>query len=103
MGIEITKWRKFEKNSLQGFCNILMTNIGLEIQDGTVHEKDGKKWVGLPAKPYQDDEGNTKYSYIVKFVDKEKYQQFQKAALKALDDLRTKKDIKDIPEDDTLF
>jgi len=86
MGIEITKFRKFTKNTLQGFCNILLTNIGLEIRDATIHEKIGKRWVSLPAKPYQDEDGATKYSYIVKFTDKEKYEQFQSQALKALDE-----------------
>ena len=50
MGIEITKFRKYEKNTLQGFMSILMTGIGLEIRDCTVHQKEGKKWIGLPSK-----------------------------------------------------
>jgi hypothetical protein len=62
-----------------------MVNVGLEIRDCTYHLTDKGRWIGLPAKPYTDDEGNTKYSYIVKFLDKEKYAQFQKSALAALD------------------
>ena len=88
MGIKITKFRRFSKNSLQGFCNILMTNIGLEIRDATYHVSDKGCWIGLPAKPYQDENGATKYSYIIKFVDKTKYEQFQKAAIEALDKYR---------------
>ena len=86
MAIKITKYREFKKGSLLGFCNILMDNISLEIRDVTYHQKDGKRWVGLPAKPYQDEKGETKYSYIIKFLDKARWGQFQKATLEALDD-----------------
>lgn len=85
MAVEITKFRRFNKNTLRGFCNILIPGIGLEIRDATLHEKNGKKWVGLPSRPYQDEAGETKYVYIVKFVDREKSDQFEVAALKALD------------------
>lgn len=61
-----------------------MTNVGLEIRDATYHVNDKGRWIGLPAKAYEAD-GETKYSYIVKFVDKDKYRQFQKSALEALD------------------
>ena len=86
MGIEITKFRQFEKNTLRGFLNIHLTNTGLELRDATYHQKDGKRWIGLPAKPYEDEKGDTKYSYRIKFVDKEKWSQFQAATLKALDE-----------------
>ena len=102
MATEITKFRKFQRNSLQGFLNILMTNVGLEIRDATLHEKDGKRWIGLPAKPYEDESGNTKYSYIIKFVDKDKYQQFQKATLKALDQYRVDEG-EELPDQDIPF
>jgi hypothetical protein len=85
VGIVITKFRQFEKNTLRGFLNIHLTNIGLEIRDATYHQKDGERWIGLPAKPYEDENGDTKYSYIIKFVDKNKYSEFQKWTLKALD------------------
>ena len=101
MGVEVRSFRKFEKNSLRGFLVIYMTNIGLEIRDATVHEKDGKRWIGLPAKPYQDESGNTKYSHIIKFTDKAKWSLFQDLALKALDKYRIEKG--DQPSDDTPF
>ena len=85
MSIEIKSFRKFEKNTLKGFLTIFMSNIGLEVRDATLHEKEGKRWIGFPAKPYQDEAGDTKYSYIIKFTDKAKWEQFQKATLEALD------------------
>ena len=61
MAIEIVSFRKFEKNTLKGFLTILMTNIGLEIRDCALQEKDGKKWVNLPRKAYEKDDGTTGY------------------------------------------
>ena len=102
MGIEIVKFRKYEKNTLQGFLTILMTNIGLEIRDATLHQKEGKKWVSLPAKPYEKEDGTTGYSYIVKFVDKDKYFQFQDAVLQELDKFLSK-EIESTPDGDIPF
>ena len=85
MTIEIVSFRNYKKNTLQGFLTIRLTNVGLEIRDATLHERGGERWVGLPSKPYEA-EGETKYSYIVKFYEKAKYHQFQKAALEALDE-----------------
>lgn len=85
MGVEITKWNKFEKGTLQGFFTARLTNIGLEMRDCTLHQKDVDRWIGLPAKPYEKD-GKTAYSYIVKFYEKEKWSQFQRATIKALDE-----------------
>jgi len=86
MVIEIRKFRKHQKGTLVGFTNILMTTIGLEIRDVTLHRKDGQRWIGLPARPYVDANGETKYAYIVKFVDKDRWSRFQKEVLAAVDE-----------------
>ena len=102
MGIEIVKFRKYEKNTLQGFLTILMTEVGLEVRDATLHQKEGKRWIGLPAKPYQKEDGSTAYAYVIKFVDKGRYQQFQNAVLKALDGYLSE-EIESIPDEDIPF
>jgi hypothetical protein len=84
MGIEIKSFRKFEKNTLKGFLTVLLQPSGLEIRDLTLHEKNGKRWVNMPSRPYEDDEGETRYSYIIFFPDKKRAEQFQQATLKAL-------------------
>ena len=65
---------------------LLLTGPGVQIRDATYHISDSKRWISLPAKPYQDNEGTTKYSYIVSFPDKRVYAAFQEQALKALDE-----------------
>ena len=104
MTIEVSKFRKMGKGTLLGFCNILMTGIGLEIRDCTLHESQGKRWVNLPSKPYQAEDGTTKYSYIVSFPDKEIYWAFQEQALKALDEFLSRdKSVREIPDSEIPF
>jgi hypothetical protein len=85
MAIEVHNWQRRNKNTLLGFATFRLTTIGLEIRDCPVHEKNGEKWLQMPSRPYQDQDGNTKYAYIIKFYEKERWHQFQASALKALD------------------
>ncbi len=84
MSIEVIKFKSYERNTLRGFFTCRMTGVGLELRDLTLHEKDGKRWIGLPAKPYEKDGGQA-WSHIVKFYDEARSKQFQTATLKALD------------------
>jgi hypothetical protein len=84
MAVTVESFKPFRKNTLQGFATIRMTSIGMEIRDVCLHQKDGKKWIQLPSKPYEKD-GKTLWSYILDFYDKARAEQFQKAALDALD------------------
>jgi hypothetical protein len=85
MPIEIKEFRPYVKNTLQGFCTVLLQPSGLEIRDLTVHQKGDRRWINMPSRPYQNSEGKTSYSFIILFPDKERSQQFQTAVLKALD------------------
>ncbi len=85
MGIEITKFKKYQKNTLQGFADIRLTGVGLEIKEVCVHLKNGKRWLSLPAKPYKKDDGSTGWARMLDFFDKARWDQFQAAALKALE------------------
>ncbi len=84
MAVEILRWKSF-KNTLRGFFNIHMTNIGLEIRDCTLHEKNGEKWVHLPSRPFKKEDGTMGNAYIVKFTENDRREEFQKATLEALD------------------
>ena len=76
--------KPFRKYTLRGFVTISLQPSGLEIRDCTLHEKAGSRWINMPSRPYEDENGNTKYSYIVFFPEKSRAQQFQEAVLKAL-------------------
>ena len=77
---EIQNFRPVNKNTLRGFFNL---NIGvLEIRDMSLHEKNDKKWVNFPAKPYTDKgSGTIKYSSIVRLRDDAEYWRFQRWAV----------------------
>lgn len=86
MAVQIVDFRKYQKNSLQGFLTLLLTGAGLQIKDATYHVSDGKRWISLPAKPYTKEDGNQGYSYTVSFPDRKIFSKFQEQALKALDE-----------------
>jgi len=88
MRIEVTDFRQYSKNTLRGFLAIHLPSVGLEIRDLALHEKNGKRWLQLPAKPYTKPDGGQGWSYIVSFPEKDLYHQFQDVALKALDDFQ---------------
>jgi len=77
MGLEITKFRGCRKNTLRGFLSVRMGNVGLEIRDISLHEKNNKQWIQLPSRPYVDNKGNEKYSFILDWYDKNRKTQFE--------------------------
>ena len=88
MRVEIVDFRQYRKNTLQGFLAIGLPSVGLEIRDLALHEKNGKRWLQLPTKPYQKPDGGQGWSYIVSFPEKDHYHKFQDVALKALDNFQ---------------
>lgn len=87
MTIKIISFKTFSKNTLRGFVDLKMTNVGLEIRGCTYHEKNDKKWIGLPAREYKGEDGKKTWASILKFED-DYHWKFQKAALTALDEYR---------------
>lgn len=86
MTVAVIEFRPHQKNTLRGFLTIRLTKVGLEIHDLALHQKNGKRWLQLPAKPYQKHDGSQGWSYILAFYDKRRFQQFQEVTLRALDE-----------------
>jgi hypothetical protein len=84
MEIKILKFRPYEKNTLQGFLDVLLPS-GLEIHDMTYHVKGDRRWIGYPARQYEDENGDTAYANIVFVPDKNRHNVFQRALLTAFD------------------
>ena len=84
--IRCISFRAYEKNTLKGFADLELTRVGIIIHDCTWHEKDGREWVGFPARSYQDKDGNTQWQALVEFVQdaKEIREQFRKQAIEAI-------------------
>ena len=54
--LKLLEWRPIHRNTLCGFANVELPS-GLVIRDVSVHQKNGKWWAGLPARPMLDAEG----------------------------------------------
>ena len=79
MAIEVERFKPYEKNTLRGFVDLKMTNIGLTLFECSFHEKNGKNWIGYPARQYDTDDGK-KWSPVISFED-EAHRAFQKLGL----------------------
>jgi hypothetical protein len=82
--MKVTSWKKYEKASLRGFFELHLDS-GLSIRGMTYHAKNDKRWTAFPAKPYEDENGETKYQNILYIPDDNRWKIFQKQALAALD------------------
>ncbi|MGC9193993.1 MAG: hypothetical protein ACP5IL_00895 [Syntrophobacteraceae bacterium] len=86
MAIEIVSYRAFPKNTLRGFLTVRLTSVGLQINEICLHEKNGKRWLSMPARSYEKkDGGGTAWAIMVEFFDKSKMEVFQDQTLAALD------------------
>lgn len=70
------EWRPLKRNTLRGFARLEVNEMKLVISDISVHERDGKRWAALPAKPWVRDGalviegGKIQYSPVLEFTDK---------------------------------
>ena len=73
-------------------ATILIPALHLRIFDATVHEKNGSRWIGLPAKPQvtkegvvrKDDRGKTAYSPVLEFTDRATRDAFSQRVIERL-------------------
>jgi hypothetical protein len=79
---QILNFRALERNTLRGFFDVELPS-GMVLCGCTLHEREGKRWVGLPAKPYTKDDGSQSWVKIVDFVDRARAKQFQESVLPA--------------------
>lgn len=87
MSIEVINYKPFEKGSLVAFVDLYVPKMGLEIYGCSIHRKDDGRWLNLPSKEYQDKEtGETKWSSVIRFRDKDHFAKFCKAALHVVDE-----------------
>ena len=86
MKITINKWKPYQKNSLQGFFNLTINDIGLSIEGvGYFNNNEGKKWLTLPTKSYQAKDGKTKYQPFISFPEPDHYWAFCGAVWDAIE------------------
>ena len=95
-----TAWNPFERNPLRGFADLWLHTARLNIKGCALHEKNGRRWVQLPARPQldqnrelvKDDAGKVQYAKVIDFDSREVSDRFNAAALKAIEDFTFKSD-----------
>jgi len=72
--VSCKSWRRFRKNTLVGFAAIKIHDLRLIVRDVGIHERDGRCWAQLPAKPVikdgmpvQDNAGRLAYFPMMEF------------------------------------
>ena len=84
LDIRIDTVKTFSKNTLIAFVDFTILEVGLTIKGSTIHEKEGKRWVGMPAREYTTDEGR-KWVPVIEFADKESRYALNDSVLVALE------------------
>jgi len=57
LSVVVEAFKPLRANTLYGFVAITIPELHLRVYDLTVHEKNGKRWIGLPAKPQVERSG----------------------------------------------
>jgi hypothetical protein len=68
MNIQVQALRPYQKNTLKGFATLVLPDAGLVLKECTWHEKDGKEWVGFPARQFTGQDGATKWQNLIEFA-----------------------------------
>jgi hypothetical protein len=85
MKVSVANFRAVVKNTLLGFFDLTLDDIGLQIVGCSLHERDGNRWIGYPGKPYKDKEGKESWANIVNFTSREAKDKFSMLVHAALD------------------
>ena len=93
-------WKPIERNTLRGFADLWVRAARMNFRGCALHEKDGRRWIQLPARPQldkdrqlvRDDAGKVQYARILDFDSREVADRFNAAALKAIEDFTFKGD-----------
>ena len=85
-----------QRNTQRALFNLILLPSGLVLRDCSLHERDGKRWIGLPARPQLGRDGRQlvapktgqpAYATVIDFSDHKARERFQTAALAAVDEL----------------
>jgi len=94
--ITASDWKPRLANTLQGFLTLTLSPPGIVLKECGLHERDGKRWIGLPARAHIDSEGRQRtdpvtgkklYLPVVELAGKDERVRFQREALAAVDRL----------------
>ncbi len=82
--IECVNFKEVNSGYLVGFATLYISELGMEIPNFRLFEKDDKAWVKLPQYEYKSKEGEEKYISIGYFRKQEVFREFMFDALNAI-------------------
>jgi hypothetical protein len=94
-----SNWRPLLKSRVHGFLTPILDPSGIELGECSLHEKGGKRWIGLPSRPQNKRDGSPKldpktgkaaWQPLVVIEEKEVRDRFQRAAIDTVDRLLTR-------------
>ena len=87
MSIECMEFKSHESGALKGFANLRVPKMGIELFGCSLFMKEGRRWLSMPSREYNDPEtGEKKYIPVLRFIEKAHLDAFCKAALHAIDE-----------------
>lgn len=107
--MKIENYKEIRKGSILASFNLTLPKMSnLTIYGLTLFDSNGKRWVSMPSRSYDDPEsGKKKYFAYVKFPDKDINDRFNKQILETVEEhIRTlSPSVKplDMPDDDLPF
>jgi len=98
MNLTLKDLKKYESGALLGWASVILDGY-MEIRKISVFEKDGRRWASPPSVPYEDKDGNKKYSNIIHFENKEDKQEFSDSVCALIEEPSKDNHIQEPPDD----
>jgi hypothetical protein len=80
MSVTIHNAKAVTKNTLRGFFDVELPS-GIKLNGCTLHAKDGKHWVGLPARDWTKPDGSKSWTALVEIPDRAARDKFNAAVV----------------------
>ncbi|MGC1416881.1 MAG: hypothetical protein WA817_16465 [Candidatus Acidiferrum sp.] len=82
--VKISDWKAFQKGALKGFFTVHLPS-GMVIHHCGLFEKNGARWIALPAKKYTSASGKVSWNPIVEIPDHNAMDRFRRQVILALE------------------
>lgn len=82
---QVVEWKPYAKNTLAAFVSFRLPS-GMILNECTLHIKSASRWIGLPARPYEKQDGTRGWQPVIEIPDRNARDKFQRAALAAVDE-----------------
>jgi len=76
----VSNAKPLNKNTLRGFFDVTLAS-GLKLNGCALHEKDGRRWVGLPAREWTKQDGSKSWTPMVEVPDRDTRDKFNAAVV----------------------